>query len=236
MADLHLHTLYSDGTASIRDLLDWVEERTSLDLIAIADHDRVDGALRARDQHAARRYSFELVVGEEVTTLSGHIIALFVEEPIPAYRSAAATVERIHAQHGLAVAAHPLGLAQSIGSRALRRLQADPRPDRRLDAIELVNPRLSGRARQAERARLAERLALPGIGSSDAHVLDGVGSAWTWFAGTSAAAFRAALANGAVEAAGTHWTLRRNVAIYGRQLVARGRHLRHTLRPTGEWR
>ena len=64
MADLHLNTLYSDGTARLVDLLDWVERRTSLDLVAITDHDRIDCALRAQAMHAVADYHFGLVVGE----------------------------------------------------------------------------------------------------------------------------------------------------------------------------
>ena len=52
-ADLHLHTLYSDGTASVAEVLDHVERHTDLDLVAITDHERIDGALRAREIHAA---------------------------------------------------------------------------------------------------------------------------------------------------------------------------------------
>ena len=74
-------------------------------------------------------FHFELVVGEEVTTRSGHVVGLFLREPIPAFRSVAETVERIHAQGGLAVAAHPLGVFLSLGTGSLRRLQADPRPN-----------------------------------------------------------------------------------------------------------
>ena len=57
-ADMHLHTLYSDGTADLRALLEHVERSTDLDLIAITDHERIDGALRAREIHAAGRYSY----------------------------------------------------------------------------------------------------------------------------------------------------------------------------------
>ena len=65
-ADMHVHTLYSDGTASIADVLDHVEHATDLDLIAITDHERIDGALRARELHAAGDFSFGLVIGEEL--------------------------------------------------------------------------------------------------------------------------------------------------------------------------
>ena len=77
-ADMHLHTLYSDGTVSVGALLDHVEAETNLDVIAITDHERIDGALRAREMHAAGPYSFELVVGEEITTRRGHVLALFI--------------------------------------------------------------------------------------------------------------------------------------------------------------
>lgn len=236
-ADMHLHTLYSDGTARLVDLLDWVEHHTALDLVAITDHDRIDGARRAQAMHAAGDYHFGLVVGEEITTRSGHLLGLFLTKPIPPFRSVTETVERIHAQGGLAVAPHALGIFLSLGRRSLVRLQSDPRPERRLDAVELINPSLGGRLRHAALARLNdEQLHLPGMGSSDAHVLDTVGSAWTTFPGSTAAEFREALAKGEVQAVGRHMTTAHNVAVYSRQLVAKARKLGHTLRPSGEWR
>jgi predicted metal-dependent phosphoesterase TrpH len=236
-ADLHLHTLYSDGTARLADLLDWIEQRTDLDLVAITDHDRIDGALRAAELHADAAHRYGLVVGEEVTTRSGHVVGLFLTERVPPFRPAAETVERIHAQGGLAVAAHPLGIALSLGSGSLRRLTADPRPERHLDGVEVINPSLGGRLRHRALAELNDtELHLPGLGSSDAHVLETIASAWTWYQGRSAEDFRASLAAGTVEAAGSHWSTSHNVAVYGRQLVAKGRKLRHTLRPSGEWR
>jgi hypothetical protein len=238
MADMHLHTLYSDGTAGVRALLDHVERHTQLDVIAITDHERIDGALRAREIHADGDYSFDLVIGEEVTTRRGHLLALFVERRIPALRSLTETLERIRDQGALAIAPHPMAaLTPSIGRRSLLQLHADPDDRHRLDAIELLNPSAAGRSRQLVRQRLNERvLQLPGVGNSDAHVLEGIATAWTWFRGVSAADYRAALADGAVEADGAHWSQWHNVSVYGRQLVAKARHLRHTLRPTGEWR
>ena len=46
-ADLHIHTLASDGTAGVEAILDHVESRTDLDVIAISDHERIDAALAA---------------------------------------------------------------------------------------------------------------------------------------------------------------------------------------------
>lgn len=231
-ADMHLHTLYSDGTASVQAVLDHVEAGTDLDLIAITDHERIDGALRAREIHAAGNYSFELVVGEEVTTRRGHVLALFITDRIPALRPLPETLERIHDQGGIAIAAHPLApLTPSLGTRSLLAAQRD------LDAIELMNPSAAGRARRRDRNRLnAEILHLAAVGNSDAHVLDGIGTAWTWFPGSTADEYRAAVAGRTTGPDGSFWTNLHNIDVYRRQLGAKARHLRHTLRPTGEWR
>ena len=237
-ADMHLHTLYSDGTASVQALLDHVANATVLDVVAVTDHERIDGALRAREIHAAGDYPFELVVGEEITTRRGHVLALFITERIPALRPLPETLERIHDQGGIAIAAHPMApLTPSLGAASLRWSRAAPDPRHRLDAIELMNPSTAGRARRAARDRLnADELRLPAVGNSDAHVLEGVGSAWTWFPGSTAADYRAAIVDGTTRPDGAYWSHLHNVDVYRRQLRAKAKHLRHTLRPTGEWR
>lgn len=237
-ADMHLHTLYSDGTAGVAELLDHIERETDLDLVAITDHERIDGALRARELHSAGDYSFELVVGEEITTRRGHVLALFLTDRVPALRPLPETLERIHDQGGLAIAAHPMApLTPSLGRRSLLHLHRSTDPRHHLDGIEVLNPSAAGRARRLARNELNEAvLHLPGVGNSDSHVLEHVGSAWTWFPGASAADYRSALLGSTVTADGEHWSHWHNVTVYGRQLVAKARHLRHTLRPTGEWR
>jgi len=236
-ADMHLHTLYSDGTASVRALLDHVQRATDLDVIAVTDHERIDGALRARELHESGDYAFDLVVGEEITTRRGHVLALFITDRVPALRPLPETLERIHDQGGIAIAAHPLApLTPSLGSRSLLAAHGAADARQRLDAIELMNPSAAGRARRAARMRLNEALGLAAVGNSDSHVLEGVGSGWTWFPGSSAADYRAAIEARTTQPDGAYWSNLHNVDVYRRQLVAKARHLRHTLRPTGEWR
>jgi len=235
---MHLHTLYSDGTMGVEALLDHVERHTDLDLVAITDHERIDGALQARELHDAGDYHFELVVGEEITTRRGHVLALFLTERIPALRPLEETIQRIHDQGGIAVAAHPMApLTPSLGHRSLLRLHHAADPAVHLDAIELMNPSAAGRVRRHHRQRLNEELLeLAPVGNSDAHVLEGVGTGWTWFAGATADDYRAAVEARATEPGGAYWSHWHNVSVYGRQLMAKARHVRHTLRPTGEWR
>jgi predicted metal-dependent phosphoesterase TrpH len=47
-ADLHIHTVASDGTATVATILDHVAAAGDLDVIAITDHERIDAALAAR--------------------------------------------------------------------------------------------------------------------------------------------------------------------------------------------
>jgi hypothetical protein len=236
---MHIHSLYSDGTAAVRDILQHVEEHTDLDVIAITDHERIDGALRAAELHAAGDYSFDLVVGEEITTRRGHVLALFVTQRIPALRPLEESLQAIHAAGGLAIAAHPMApVPLSVGSRSLRRVRDHAAPDIGFDALELFNPSTAGRTRSAARIRLNEReLGLPGVGNSDAHVLEGIGTGFTTFAGHTAADYRAAVLAGEVTAEGAHWSSAHNVDVYRRQLRAKLRHLWHTVTPgSRDWR
>jgi len=239
-ADMHLHSLYSDGTASVAAILDHVEANTDLDAIAITDHERIDGALRAAELHAAGDYSYDLVVGEEITTRNGHVLALFVTERLPALRPLDETLRAIHDQGGIAIAAHPLApVPLSVGRRSLLRIRDDATPDVHFDAIELFNPSYAGRVRSGARTALNEReLHLPGVGNSDAHVLPSIGSGRTLFAGHTAEAYRTAILAGDVEPDGdAHWSSAHSIDVYRRQLHAKLRHLWQTVRPGDrDWR
>ena len=65
--DLHAHTLYSDGTFTPRRSVGLARER-GLDVLAITDHDTVDGLGEARA--AGRELGVEVVPGIEFSTVS----------------------------------------------------------------------------------------------------------------------------------------------------------------------
>jgi len=78
--DLHCHTNASfDSLASPASVVRAAAAR-GLTHLAITDHDRIDGALRARDAAPA---GLAVIVGEEVRTLEGDLICVFLERPIP---------------------------------------------------------------------------------------------------------------------------------------------------------
>jgi predicted metal-dependent phosphoesterase TrpH len=97
-ADLHIHTVHSDGAATVPELLEYVAARTDLRLIAVTDHDSITGACQAA--RLAREFGVEVVMGEEVSTADGHLLALFVDTFLPPGRPAAETIAAIHAQGG----------------------------------------------------------------------------------------------------------------------------------------
>ena len=69
-ADLHIHTSYSyDGTATVPAVLEYVARHTDLNVIAITDHDVIDGALEA--VALAPYYGIEVIPGIEISTAEG---------------------------------------------------------------------------------------------------------------------------------------------------------------------
>jgi len=98
----------------------WTTSRAwaAWNVIAITDHDTIEGALRAADLAASRPDGPAVIVGEEVSSLQGHILGLFLEKRVRPGMSAAATLEAIHDQAGVAVAAHPSGAPSAAAAAA----------------------------------------------------------------------------------------------------------------------
>jgi predicted metal-dependent phosphoesterase TrpH len=194
-ADLHIHTRYGDGMATVPELLRYVEAATDLDVIAVTEHDTLRAAEEARELHARGSFRFELVVGEEVTTLDGHLLALFIDAPVPSFQRMEPTLEAIHRQGGLAIVPHPLSfLTRSANARVLERIASSGHDGVHFDGIEEYNLSPAGRVTSARARRLNhERLHLASVGSSDAHFLASIGCAYTRFEGHTAAELRAAI-------------------------------------------
>jgi predicted metal-dependent phosphoesterase TrpH len=229
-ADLHIHTVASDGTAAVTEILDHVVAGGTLDVIAITDHERIDAALAARAMAQDRGLPVEVVVGEEVTTLGGHLLALYLEAPVRSYRSLRTTIAAVHDAGGIAIPAHPLVpyplCAQAF---ALRRLLEDADPRFHPDAIETFNPTALGRPRHQTVVRFADAHGLPHVGNSDAHALDAIGLGWTSFEGRSAADLRASLAAGTTEHHGSFHGATGQFGTFGEQLRKRRRDARDEL-------
>jgi predicted metal-dependent phosphoesterase TrpH len=198
-----VHSVWSDGANRPEQIVRAAAGR--VDVLAITDHDEIRGAQLARDfarDHPA--LGVEIVVGEEISTRNGHLIGLWLEEVVPPGLSAAETIERIHAQGGLAVAAHPFHPLRGTdrGQHSVGRLI----PELALDAIEVVNNAgVFSKVYDAWAAMRNVEWMLPVTAGSDAHHVWYVGSALTRFEGRSADDLRRALVAGATRAQ-VHWS------------------------------
>jgi len=194
-----MHTCHSDGKPTPVQLVDHVLERTDLDVIAVTDHDTVEGGLRARE--AAQGTVLQVIVGEEVSSRHGHILGLFLERRVKPGQSAAATVEAIHDQGGIAIAAHPFWrTGRAAGSPRLPHGVGWLAAELGFDALEIENstPGLGFANLLARHYNLA--IGLPVIASSDAHIAEAIGKAYTSFPGRTPEALREAITKGSTQA------------------------------------
>ena len=207
-ADLHMHTTASDGWPSPQQLVDHARQ-TGLDVIAVTDHDTIEGALRAADyatlphlwgslrrRRGMGRPELEVIIGEEVSSRDGHIVGLFLEKRIRPGQTAAATVHAIHEQGGLAVAVHPFWRTQRRTRSARVHGVGWLAAELEFDAIEVENATPGFYVFNQLARRLNMGLGSAELGGSDAHILDAVGRAYTEFPGRTPKALRAAIEAG----------------------------------------
>lgn len=166
--DCHVHTEASyDSRAPLTDVLAHAA-RSHLDGLVIADHDRIDAALQARE--LAHDYDLVVVPGVEVSTADGHLLAIDVTERPEPGRPLAETVEAVRAQGGLAVVPHPFQRSRHGTSAAA---VAD------CDGVETFNAHSVTGVRNRQAERFALDRGYPRFGGSDAHSPELVGRGYT---------------------------------------------------------
>jgi len=170
--ELHSHSALSHDGRDPVDLLLEQAAAVGLDALAVTDHDEIQASIEAAEK--AVDHGLIGIVGMEVSSAAGHILAFGIEDLIPPGLSYDETLERIHEQGGIAVIPHPFqksrhGVAPHITEDQLASA----------DAIEVYNSRLfTGRSnRQAE--RFAIERGLPMTAGSDAHISELIGQAIT---------------------------------------------------------
>lgn len=190
-ADLHIHSNHSDGLARIPEIMEYVKNETDLRVIAITDHNTIEGALFAKSLE--EMYDFEVVVGEEVSSKSGHVIGLYLTEHIPAGLTAAETISRIHEQGGVAIIPHPFSNRGIFGPLGMNAFKGTIN-ELAFHALEVYNsmPFLIY-ANKVAAKMFAGGQGIAATGGSDAHVLQGIGKGYTVFRGTTAEDLRASI-------------------------------------------
>jgi predicted metal-dependent phosphoesterase TrpH len=169
--DLHCHTSASfDCLSDPRKVVRAAAAR-GLTHLVVTDHDRIDGALRARD---AAPDGLTVIVGEEIRTADGDLIAAFLDTAVAPGSSAADTIAAVRAQGGLVGIPHPFDRFRGSLLRDARMEALAPL----VDWVEMHNARLVG-AGNDRAATFARDHDLPGVAVSDAHTVVEVGVAYT---------------------------------------------------------
>jgi predicted metal-dependent phosphoesterase TrpH len=165
--DLHLHSNYShDGRSSLQQLIERARE-CNLDRLALTDHNTFDGA-----ESFVRIAPGLAIAGEEIKTLEGEVIGLFITGAVRPYLAPEEAMDLIHAMGGLTYIPHPLD-----------RHRAHFRPQRmvelasRIDIVETYNPWCDAAANRAA-AELADELSKVTATGSDSHSADELGHSW----------------------------------------------------------
>ncbi|WP_321505406.1 PHP domain-containing protein [uncultured Methanoregula sp.] len=159
ICDLHVHTSYSkDGESSVEEILKRAED-VGLDVIAITDHDTVDGAKKALTIPS----TVLVIPGIEVSTKQGHLLVLGVTEVIPSGLDVVTTVENARRMGALLILPHPYHVWRHGVARRKNAGMAV------VDAVESFNSRYIVGSANKKAARIAKRLGKPCVGGSDAH-------------------------------------------------------------------
>jgi predicted metal-dependent phosphoesterase TrpH len=170
--DLHCHTGASfDSLASPASVARAAASR-GLTHLAITDHGTIEAALALRD-HAPE--DLTVIVGQEVRTADGDLIALFLHAPVTSGRPALDTIDEIRGQGGLVGIPHPF---DRFRGSLLRDARLEALADR-VDWVEAHNARVVGGSGNERASAFAREHGLPGVAVSDAHSTLEVGVAYT---------------------------------------------------------
>ncbi len=168
--DLHAHTLWSkDCLVPFKKIIRLCQER-GIDRIAITDHNTADGAL------AMQKFAPDLViVGEEIMTTQGEILAYFVQESVPEGLSPDETIHRLREQGAVISVSHPFDQLRKGAWREEELLKIIDR----VDAIEVFNARCMIPSDNDRAIAFAQQHNLMGTAGSDAHTALEYGRAMT---------------------------------------------------------
>ncbi len=197
-ADLHMHTNLGDGWASPAQVIQEARRR-GLRLIAVTDHDHLEGARRVAELLAREAQAtaggvacpLELVMGVEVTTRQGHLLGLFVEKAPRAMRPVEETIDEIKAQGGLVIVPHPFG--RLVPSLSRKRIAELLNRGYLIDALEMYNPSPANASQRHLVRQANQEWQLAEVAGSDAHFWQHIGVAYTLFPGQSADDLRQAI-------------------------------------------
>ena len=160
LLEFHCHTDASrDSLTRPADLVAAVR-RKGIDRVVVTDHNSIAGAVAAHHLDPER-----VIVGEEIMTTQGEILAAYVTEEVPPGLSPQETIHRLRDQNAFISVSHPFDRFRKGGWMESDLLEILPL----VDAIEVFNSRCLDRRANEQAKAFAQKHNIAGTVGSDAH-------------------------------------------------------------------
>lgn len=169
--DSHIHSEYSpDSHSKIDDILKIAQKR-NIDIIAISDHNTVDGTSEVLRK--TKNTDILAIPSIEISSTQGHILGFGCEENVPRDLTPQETIDKIHDLGGLAIIPHPYCFYRH------GLLCKSDYKDLKIDAIETRNARFIVGYCNRKAKKLSEKENIPELGASDSHYYKFVGDCYS---------------------------------------------------------
>jgi predicted metal-dependent phosphoesterase TrpH len=166
--EFHCHTIFSKDSLTTPEKLLETSRRKGIDRVVITDHNRTGGALQAKALDPQR-----VIIGEEIMTSAGELLAAFVQEELPAGLAPMEAIARLREQGAFISVSHPFDHLRSGHWKPADLLEIAPH----VDAIETFNSRCMWPSFNTRAQAFAQAHNLPGTAGSDAHAPSELGRA-----------------------------------------------------------
>ena len=166
--DFHTHTSFSKDSLTSPERFVITARRKKLNRVVVTDHNGIAGARAAYALDPDR-----VIIGEEIMTTKGEILAAFVTEEIPRGLSPLETINRLRDQGAFISVSHPFDEWRRGAWNLEDLLDITPL----VDAIEIFNARCTNAVDNQKAIDFALEHQLPGTAGSDAHAAFELGKA-----------------------------------------------------------
>jgi predicted metal-dependent phosphoesterase TrpH len=166
--EFHCHTIYSKDSLTRPETLVATCRKKGIDRVVVTDHNSIQGGLKARELDPER-----VIVGEEIMTQKGELLAAFVQEEVPPGLAPEEAIRRLRAQQAFISVSHPFDHYRS-GHWQYEDLEAIAPL---VDAVEIFNARVYTHRHNDLAREFAAAHRLLGTAGSDAHAAFELGRA-----------------------------------------------------------